>query len=329
MGDIFYGKIWKRIIAGLLDYLFVFGVALAFFTLFSRGIVDIGFHNADLKLQTFKEQEKTHLFVISRNSNNEIYGADLISFDKENLNESVEEFKEVISYYYFEYKESEDKSWKEFNTEFFEFDEESLKSDVFSIPSIDSTIDDYVLLDTVIDRNTGEEVSKDDEGYVSAIETYFMSNTDGVYLNALNDFSDTSEAFNNIQAQIQVAERIEIMISTAIATLIVMILPIMLNKNSETMFMHFLKLCYSTRDGYKVHISNKVMRSIVVLILNTISVYLFLIPLLINIIVIFVNKDRRSLIDISSNEICVDKATSTIYENYEEMEKEEKSSAKH
>ena len=58
MGDIYYGKIWKRIIAGLLDYLFVFGVALIFFTLLANGLVDIGFHNSSLKLDSFKEQEK-------------------------------------------------------------------------------------------------------------------------------------------------------------------------------------------------------------------------------------------------------------------------------
>jgi len=329
MGDIYLAKIWKRIIAGLLDYLFVFGVALAFFTIFSRGIVDIGFHNSDLKLQLFEEQEKANLFVISRNSNNEIYAAELLSFDKNNLEESINKFKNVISYYYFEYKESEDKSWREFNVEFFNFDEKSLKSDIFSIPSIDSSIDDYVLMDTITDIDSGEEISKGDERYTSVIEKYFMSDSNGVYLNALDDFSSTSNEFNNIQAQIQVAERIEIMISTAIATIVVMVLPIMLNKNSETMFMHFLKLCYSTRDGYKVHLSNRIMRSIMVLFLNTISVYLFLIPLIVNLIVVFVNKDRRSLVDICSNETCVDKMVSTIYENYEEMEKEAKNNGNH
>lgn len=324
MGDIYYGKIWKRIIAGLLDYLFVFGVALIFFTLLANGLVDIGFHNSSLKLDSFKEQEKTHLFLISKNSNNVIYGADLLSFDKSNLEESIEKFKNAISYYYFEYKDEDDKSWEKFNVEFFDFDEQTLRSDIFEIPYINATIEEYKLLDTVIDRNSNAEINKDSENYVSAIETYFMSDSKGIYTNALNDFSDTSGNFKAIQAQVQVVERIEIMISTAIATLFVMVLPILFNKNSETMFMHFLKLSYSTKNGYKVHWSNKIMRSLMVLILNTISVYLFLIPLLVNIVIIFINRDRRSLIDICSNEICVDGATSTIYKDFEEMEKEGK-----
>lgn len=69
---------------------------------------------------------------------------------------------------------------------------------------------------------------------------------------------------------------------------------------------------------------NKIIRTFITIVLNTISVYLYFIPLVINFIVMLVTKEKRSLVDIASGEVSVDTIKSTIYVDYEEMEKDSK-----
>lgn len=320
MGDLYLGKIWKRIIASVLDYACVFALAITFFMSLASGYIDIGFHNSMYRQQQFEVQEKSSLFVVEKEGDNYIK-VDILDFDEEKNN--YKDFLKAINDYYFDYRELENKSNSDLNTRFFAFDEKTLDNPIFEIDSLDTAYTDFKLKDEIIDVTSGETVSSDEEGYIKAIGNYFLDENKGVYNHALTDFTNYGE-FPNINSYIAYIEKMEILISMFLASLIVFPLPFLINKNGESLFMHFLKLGFTTRNGYKVKMGHKIIRTFITIVLNTISVYLYFIPLLINFIVMLVTKEKRSLVDIASGEVSVDTIKSTIYLDYEEMEKDSK-----
>lgn len=320
MGDLYLGKIWKRIIASVLDYVVVFALAITFFMFISTGMVDIGFHNSFYKQEQFRLQDESHLFDVSEE--NGVYTqVNIIEFNEKEVD--FAKFLVAINDFYYDYLDSSNKNNETLNKEYFLFDEDSLENSIFKINSLDASYADFVLKETVVDVATNNEYKKGEEGYDQAIKNYFIDENKGVYNLALSTFTNSQE-FVSISNQIIFIERVEIMLCMLVASLIVFPLPILINKNGESIFMHFLKLGYATRNGYKVRLGHKLIRIFVLCVLNTISVYLYLTPFLINIILFFVTREKRSLVDLSSGEVCVDLTTSTIYVDYEEMEKDKK-----
>lgn len=322
MGEIYLAKLWKRVIASLLDYGVVFALAITFYMFLSNGIIDIGFHNASLKQEQFKLQEKSHLFDVTK-ENETISQVKLLEFDEKDIN-SYKSFLNAIHDFYYDFLTLDNKSNENLNKEYFLFDENKLENAIFKIENINDSIEDFILKDEIVNIETLEKVSKNDtEKYIETISLYFLSEEKGVYNLSLTYFTNTEE-FKNIDLNIAYVERIEIMFSMLFSSLIVFAFPLLFNKNGETLFMHFLKLGYSNRNGYKVNFALKIIRLVVTLTLNTISMYLYLIPFLINILFLFITKEKRSLIDIASGMVAIDMVRSTIYQDYEEMKKDEK-----
>lgn len=321
MDELVLGQKYKRFLASLLDYILVFGLAICLFMLLVNGTINIGFNNLEYKLNQFKLEEESHLFDVTYSTNGEIEGVSLLTFDVNNK-EEYKIFNEAIKNYFFEYLNNEDASNQELNISYFLFDTETLENSIFKIESIDASIDEFVLKDEITNVSDGSKVSKDDENeYFNAIKEFYMNENKGIYNLALTDFTN-EERFNSLVTTLTQIERIEALICVAFSALIIVALPTILNKNSESLFMHIFKLGFSNRDGYKVKLTNRIIRAITLVILLGISTYLYLIPLIINALIILLNKkDERSLVDIISNEVCLDLRYSYIYDSYEEYMK--------
>lgn len=83
--------------------------------------------------------------------------------------------------------------------------------------------------------------------------------------------------------------------------------------------MFVFKIGCSNSSGYKIKFKHKALRVVANLVLFTTSAYLFMIPLIVNYIIVFSNKNRRSLIDLFSKTVVIDLKTSVLYELKEEM----------
>ena len=135
MGDLYLGKIRKRIIASVLDYACVFALAITFFMSLASGYIDIGFHNSMYRQQQFEVQEKSSLFVVEKEGDSYIK-VDILDFDEEKNN--YKDFLKAINDYYFDYRELENKSNSDLNTRFFAFDEKTLDNPIFKSDSLDT-----------------------------------------------------------------------------------------------------------------------------------------------------------------------------------------------
>lgn len=319
MGELYLGKIYKRFFASLLDYVLVFGLAISFFLLLSNGLIDIGFHNEDLNQKVLKLQEKSNLFEVSKDG--DIYlSANYLTYDLEDEN-YYKVYLKAINDYYYNYLDKEDKSNRDLNLYFFLFNEKTMQNSIFLINSLDDSYEEFILKDEVTNVSSGDLVNKNSDDYKLAIANFFIDEEKGIYNLALTSFT-SSEEFLSIENKISNIEYYEFLITYLVSCLIIFLPSILINKNSESLFMHILKIGYTNIDGYKVNYLNKILRIILLLIINLLSIYTYFIPLIINGIIIFINKEKRSLIDICSNEVCVDLIHSTIYKNYEEMEKD-------
>ena len=321
MGELYLAKVYKRIFASLLDYVIVFGLAISFFMLLSNGIIDIGFHNESYKQEQYKMQDESHLFDVTKKDGKYV-SVNYIQYDTEDKN-SYKNYLEAITNYYYNFLNQDEKSNEDLNINFFLFDEKTLQNPVFSINSINDDYTNFIIKDEIINVENNKTYKKGEEGYDEAFRNFFVSEEYGVYSLALTSFTNNIE-FQNLDLTIASIERIEIMIVTLFSSILVFGLPFLLNKNGESMFMHLLKIGYTNRNGYKVKFGLKVVRFIMILILNTISVYLYFIPMIVNIIVMFINKEKRSLIDIASGQVCVDLSNSVIYKDYDELENDTK-----
>ncbi len=328
MGELYLGKIYKRIFASLIDYLLVLGLAISFFMLLSNGIIDIGFHNYDLKQEQIALQDESHLFEVAYNEDGSYLGVNYLTYDLDDT-ESYIDFLEAITNFYYDFYDQEEKSNADLNINFFGFNEETLQNSIFSIENLDAGYQDFVLKTEVVDISTSTLVSVDDtDAYFEAIAQFFVNEDTGIYNYALTQFTLDSR-FLEIEAEIVYVERLEVLISTILCSTLIFSIPIAINKHGQSLGMFFFKLGYTTRDGYKVKWYNKLIRILALIILSGISVYLYMIPMVINIIVLFVNKEKRSVIDLCANEVCVDLKTSVIYKDYQEMTDDEKKEEKH
>lgn len=309
--EIYQASLIKRIISSLLDFIITILLSIGFFMLLSNGAIDIGFHNLDYKIKQYQLEEQSFLFDVKKNANGSYQEIAPLSYDLTNK----EEYKNIlkrINDYYFSFTLETNKSNSTFNKKYLNFNEETLKNSIFSINSIDDSYTEYTLLDEIKDVSNDSIVNKSDEkNYLKAINNFFMDKNKGIYNFALTEFT-SGERFQSLVNQLETIERIEIMICVFVSTLIFVSLPVLLNKNGETAFMHVLSICFVDSYGYRVKWKNKIIRSILVILINVISAYLFLIPLVINSLVMLFNSSKRSLIDIASNETAVDKKTSII-----------------
>ena len=313
MEEIYQAPLFKRIIASILDVIITLLLSLGFFMLLINGAVDIGFHNLNYKISQFTIQEESSLFYIRKDDNNNFLEVSQLSYNVENLDE-YKSFIKNIHDYYFHYVTGDNKQESEFNKKYMLFDETTLKNSVFSVSSLDDSYLNYQLLDDVVDVSTGKVVNKSDtEKYKQAVANFFIDANKGVYNLALSEFT-ASEKFQQLVTQLQVIERLEALICVVVSTFIFISIPVLLNKNGETAFMHVLGICFSDSYGYKVKWRHKIIRSIMVLLLHASSAYLFGIPLVANIIVCLATPQKRSLIDFASNETAIDKKTSVILE---------------
>ena len=313
MDEIYQAPLYKRIIATLLDVIVSLLLALGIFMLLINGAVDIGFHNLDYKISQFKLQEESSLFYVKKDENGNFLEVSSLTYHEDNV-EEYKIFADKIHNYYFTYLNQESKSEADFNKKYMLFDENTLKNSIFSINSINDNYQQYVLLDEVTDVSTGKKIAKTDtKKYYTAIMNFFMDSNKGVYSLALTSFTG-GEKFQNVVNQLATIERLEALICVAFSTLIFISIPVLINKNGETAFMHVFGICFSDSYGYKVKWRHKIIRSIMVLFLHSASVYLYGVPIVINAIVCLLTPQKRSVIDYASNETAIDKKTSVILE---------------
>ncbi|MCR4562320.1 MAG: RDD family protein, partial [Bacilli bacterium] len=300
-------------LSGIIDMTVVLLLAIGLFMLLANGAVDIGFHNLSYKISQFSLQEKSGLFDITKDSAGNYLGVAPLTYDL-TKEDDYKRFTEKINYYYFNFVEKENKSNAEFNKKYMLFDEITCKNAIFSITGIDDEITTYTLLDEVTDVSTNKKyTSSDGENYKNAIANFFIDSNKGVYNLALTDFT-SCERFVSIQNRLQWIERLEVFICVAISTFAFISLPVLLNKNGETAMMHIFGICFVDSYGYKLKWRHRIIRSIVVLVLNSVSVFLFAFPLAVNAIVYLVTPSKRSIVDFASNETAIDRKTSVILE---------------
>lgn len=311
--EIYQAPLLKRIISSLLDDIVVILLAIGIFMLLVNGAVDIGFHNLGYKINQYKIQEESSLFYISKDENDNYLEIKTINYDLAN-HEGYKKFVDRIHEYYLNYVDKETKSEADFNKKYMLFDENSCTNAIFSISTINADCSTYTLLDEVKDVTNNRIVKKDaGEPYYEAIYNFFTDKTKGVYNFALTEFTN-SERFHSLVSQLEAIERIEALICVAFSSLFISI-PVLINKNGESAFNHVLGIVYTDSAGYKVKWKNKIIRSIMVILLNASSAYLFGIPVAINGLICLLTPQNRSLIDYASNETAIDKKTSVILEN--------------
>lgn len=312
--EIFQAPLHKRFIASLLDGVVTTMLAIGMFMLLINGAVDIGFHNLQYKLDQYRLQESSSLFDIQKDAEGNYSSISMLSYNASHPDE-YKKFVKAIHDYYFLYETGSEKSEKAFNEKYMLFDGVSLKNAIFSISSIDDGYLTYTLLDEVKDVSTGKTVSKEKtEDYNEAIKHFFDDEKKGVYHLAVTEFTE-GERFQNITSTLTTIERLEALICMSVATLVFLCLPILINKHSETAFMHVLSICFVDSYGYQVKWKHKIIRAVVTLLLYASSAYLFGAPILVNMVVMLVHKERRSLIDLASNETAIDKRTSVMLED--------------
>ena len=311
MDEIYQASIFKRISASLLDGVLTILLAIGMFMLLANGAVDIGFHNLALKLEQYRLQDDSRLFNVDKDGDGNILGISLFSYDESKLDDHTK-FVSIIHDYYFLSSERTQKSETDFNKSLMLFDEKTLSNGIYSIPSLDANFASYTLLDQVTDVSTGNKVGREDEeGYRLAIAHFFTDEKKGVYYLATTEFTN-SAAFQSLAEQLAIAERIEILICTSVSALLVVCMPILINKHGETAFMHVLSICFVDSYGYQVKMKHKIIRATVTLLLYASSIYLFGVPMVINAIVMFATPSKRSLLDFAANEASIDKKTSVI-----------------
>ena len=79
--------------------------------------------------------------------------------------------------------------------------------------------------------------------------------------------------------------------------------------------MHLLGICFVDSYGFQVKWQQKIIRSIVTILLYASSAYLYGIPLLVNALVMLISPSRRSPLDYASNETCIECKSSVILED--------------
>lgn len=316
MDDIFEAPLFKRILAGTLDFLVTILLSISIFMLLANGALDIGFHNLELKNEQFRLEEESSLFKVTR-EDDKIVGLESLTFDTKKENED-QKFLKAINDYYFKASEVTNKSIKELNINFFKFDETTLENNIYKINDINSTYTSFVLKNEI--KNKKDEIVSvnDKEKYLETIKEYFLDEKEGVYFYSLTHFTN-SKKFQEIAFKLQNVERYEVMISVGFSTLLFLCIPSLINKNGQTPFMFVFKIGCSNSAGYKIKFKHKALRAVAFLVLFTASAYLFMIPLIINYIVVFCNKNRRSLIDFFSETVAIDLKTSVLYESEEGM----------
>ncbi len=313
MDELYQAPLYKRILSGILDQTMAILLAVGLFMLLANGAVDIGFHNLSYKVEQFKLQEESSLFDVTKDGSGNYVGVTALTYDLNQSNDWKRFVEKIHSYYVFSVPEAS-RSNADFNKKLMLFDANSCKNAIFSIETIDADYTSFALMDEVTDVVTKKAIAKSDEAnYKLAIANFFVAEGKGVYHLALTEFT-SSERFQSIQGRLQTVERLEVLICMAVATAIFISLPVLLNKNGETAMMHLFSICFVDSFGYKVKWRNKILRALVTLILNAVSVYLFAIPILVNAVVFLATPSKRSLIDFAANESAIDKKTSVILE---------------
>ena len=311
MDEIYQAPLYKRILAPLADGILTTLLAIGIFMLLVNGAIDIGFHNLDLKLAQYRLQEDSLLFDIQKDGNGNYSSISLLSYDEQNK-EEPKRFVKILHTYYVNYVDDANKSEASFNKKYMLFDEKTLQNPIFSITSIDQDFASYTLLDEVTDVSTKKTVSKDNEqAYYQAIAHFFMDEQKGVYHLAMSEFT-SSARFQDISSKLSAAERLEVLICISFASLVYLCLPILINKHGQTPFMHLLGICFVDSFGYQVKWRHKIIRAATTLLIYASSSYLFGVPIVINAITMFVNSQKRSVLDYASNEVVIDKKTSVI-----------------
>lgn len=309
---IYQAPLYKRIVASLLDGIVTVLLALGIFMLLINGAIDIGFHNLDHKINQYKLQEESSLFYVSKDEKGNYLEIKTITYELKD-HQGYQKYLDCIYSYYQNYFEKDNKSDKDFNKTYMLIDEKDNKNAIFSISDINAHYSTYVLLDEIKDVSTNKTIKKESgDAYYEAIYNFFNDKTKGVYNFALTEFTN-SERFTTVVNKLQTIERLEALICVAFSSLFIAI-PALINKNGETAFMHILGIVFSDSYGYKVKWKNKIIRFIMIMLLNASSAYLFGIPLLVNALLCLFTPQKRSLIDYASNETAIDKKTSVIIE---------------
>ena len=311
MDEIYQAPLIKRTIASLLDGAMTILLAVGLFMLLINGAVDIGFHNLGLKLEQYHLQETSQLFSVRKDGDGNYLEISLYTYDLSKTEEHLR-FANMLHAYYFDAAPGEGKTEAGFNQKFMLFNANTLQNAIYSIPSLDASTSSYVLKDEVVDVATNRVVSKaKTKEYNQAVANFYVDANKGVYHLAVTDFTSGAK-FQEITGKLANAERLEALICIAVSTLIFLCLPTLINKHGESAFLHIMGICYADSYGYQVKWRHKLIRVLVLLLLWSSSAYLFGIPLAVNVIVSFATPSKRSVVDLASNMIAIDKKTSVI-----------------
>lgn len=316
MDEIYQPKLWKRLLADVIDFFLFALVLLAFDLPQYLGAWDL-FGLSETYDEELADRRATGLFEFSEDGQTFSY----LSFDME-VDDKEAEFQKIldaISYYYLEYKPSlgEDDLTEDeraeltpsyVNTKILKIDPETLSSDVLTISAIDADPASATLKTTLKRDEDDEEVytSADQEYWEIAVAAMNDKDSQGCYDIAITDYANLPH-MERMREHRSLIHSYQIMWSAAVSTVIFfLIIPCAL-PYCQTLGRRFEKIAAVSKDGYMPSLLNRLSRNIVQTLFVWLSVSLLVfIPLFIDLILLLCNKNHRSLADFAGGTVLID-----------------------
>ena len=317
MDEIYQPKLWKRLLADVIDFLLFALVLLAFDLPQYLGAWDL-FGLSETHDEELADRRDSGLFEFSEDGTTFSY----LTFDMEATDREAEFQKilDAISYYYLDYKptlgeddltdEERDQLTPSYvNTRVLKIDPETLCSDVLTISAIDADPASATLLPTLT-RGEGEDqevlTSADQEYWEIAVAAMNDKDSQGCYDIAISDYANLPH-MTRMREHRSLIHSYQIMWSAAVSTVIFfLIIPCAL-PYCQTLGRRFEKIAAVSKDGYMPSLLNRLSRNIVQTLFVWLSVSLLVfIPLFIDLILLLCNKNHRSLADFVAGTVLID-----------------------
>ena len=301
----------KRVLAAICDITAVAILTVVSFIFIATGTVEIGFHNEQYTEAQLALAEESGLFNIEKDDDGNYISVEKLTYDVSDKYEYTK-FINILKNYYNKYLEKRDKSARDFNLTYMNFENDSLDNRVFSVISLDST--NYSLLPTVWDVSTGRWYKYTEVGYREAIANFFMDEEYGVYYTVVtNEFPITNQ-MNRVFLQLYKVWFYEMVISLTVSAFLLLSIPTIINKNGETLFMLAFGVGYVDMLGFRVKWRYKILRAIMILLFYFTTLFTADALLTVNMFLSIFRKQHRSLLDGITKQIAIDKKTTVIFD---------------
>lgn len=323
--NIYEARKSKRIVSAILDVFLFLVFALALFIPLDMNMYDIGFKTNELKKEIYTLQIDSGLFSPILNDKKELVGANYLKADEEKDNFHIN-YINGLKTYYFTYKAKYIKDYvfsnEEFNKEVLLINDK-LEHPLFIINDIKSDPTAFILKSSVTDVSTNKLVeTSDKEAYKTAIHNYFYDGKKGSIHIAVYDFFKVGD-FTFLKDKLSLVNIYQLSICFFISSFLYFLLIPMFFKNGETIFMFLFNIGLCNTNGIGITKVNTLIRGTLYCVLITFSVYLYVVPIILNVLTFFFTKGSRSLLDFASNTIIIDTKISRFYKSKKEANENE------